>query len=90
MEVLFFTTTVFAVVAGKGARLHNWFVFVDGTIGRVFRFVLNERVVYSHHTRVQGVTFQGVVLPNDLIINIEEPWEGLRHDCVLSFMNWVY
>ena len=33
-------------VAGKGAPLYNCFDFVNGAIARVFRPVLNERVVY--------------------------------------------
>ena len=60
-----------AVVAGKGAPLYNCFDFVDGTIARICKPGLNERVVYSHHTRVHGVKFQSVVLPNGLIIDLE-------------------
>ena len=37
-------------------------------------------VVYSRHTRVHGVKFKSVVLPNDLIIKLERQWEGRRHD----------
>ena len=77
-------------VAGKGAPLYNCFDFVGGTIACIYIPVLNERVVFSHDTRVHGVTFQTVVLPNGLIINLERQWEGRRYDCVLSFMNRVY
>ena len=77
-------------VAGKGARLYNCFDFVTGTIARICRPVLIERVVYSHNTRVHGVKFQTVILPNGLIINLEGQWEGRRHDCALCFMNRVY
>ena len=77
-------------VAGKGAPLNNCFDFVGGTIARICKPVLNERVVYSHGTREHGVKFQTVVLPNGLIINVEGQWEGRSHDCVLCFMNRVY
>ena len=70
-------------VAGKGAPLYNCFDFVAGTIACICIPVLNERVVYSHDTRIHGVKFQAVVLPNGLIINLEGQWEGRRHDCVL-------
>ena len=76
-------------VAGKGAPLYNCFDFVGGTIACICIPVLNERVVYSHDTRVHDVKFQTVVLPNGLIINLEGQWEGRRHDCVLCFMNRV-
>ena len=77
-------------VAGKGAPLYNCFDYVGGTIARICRTVLYERVVYSHDTRVHGAKSQTVVLPNGLIINLEGQWEGRRHECVLFFMNRVY
>ena len=48
-------------VAGKGASLFNCFDFVGGTIDRICRPVLNERVVHSHDTRVHGTKLQAVV-----------------------------
>ena len=77
-------------VAGKGAPLYSCFDFVSGTIAHICRLVLNERVMYSHNTRVHGVKFQCVVLPNGLIINLEGQWQDRRHDCVLRFINRVY
>ena len=77
-------------VAGKAAPLHNCFDFAGGTTARICRPVLYERVVYSHDTRVHGVKFQIVVLPDGLIINTEGQWEGRRHGCILCFMNRVY
>ena len=77
-------------VAGKGAPLYNCFDIVGGTMARTRRPVLNERVVYSHDARVNGVKFQTVVSLVGLIINLEGLWEGRRHDCVLCFMNRVY
>ena len=58
-------------VARKGAPLYNCFDFVGGTIACICKPVLNERVAYSHDTRVHGIKFQAVVLPNGLIINLE-------------------
>ena len=58
-------------VDGKGAPLYNSFDFVDGAFACICRPLLNERVLYSQHTRVYGVKFQSVVLPNGLIINLE-------------------
>ena len=72
-------------VAGKGSPLYNCFDFVAGTIACICIPVLNERVVYSHDTRIHVVKFQAVVLPKGLIINLEGQWEGRRHDCVLWF-----
>ena len=74
----------------KGALLYNSFDFIDRTIAPIWIPVLNEKMVYSYHTRVHGIRFQSLVLPNGLIINIEKQWEDQRHDCVLSSMNRIY
>ena len=76
--------------AEKGAPLYNCFGFVGGLIACICIPVLNERVVYNHDTRVHGVKFQTVVLPNGLIIKLEGQWEGRKHDCVLCFINQVF
>ena len=65
-------------------------LLVEQLLVFVSTLVLNEMVVYSHDTRVHGIKFQAVVLPNGLIINLEGHWEGQRHDCILSFMDQVY
>ena len=66
MEFMFFTTAIFTETfrcsSWKRWPLYNCFDFVGGTIAGIYRPVLNERVVYSHHTRVHGVKFQSTVL----------------------------
>ena len=39
------------------------FDFVDETIARICRPVLNERVIFSHHKRAHGAKSQCLVLP---------------------------
>ena len=80
---LFFLNTPYLqsyadAVAGKGAPSYNCFGFVNGTITRICRPVLNEKVVYSHHTRIHGVKFPSMVLPNGLIINLQSLTKYLR------------
>ena len=72
-------------VARKGAPSYNCFDFVNGTIPRICRAVLNESVVYSHHASLHGVKFQREVLPNGLIINLEGQWEDRGHDCITLY-----
>ena len=66
-------------------EIGNYFGFVDGTVARICRPVLNKRVVYNGPQRVHGVKIQSVVLPNGLIINLEGQWQGLRHDCTILY-----
>ena len=75
-------------VAGKGASLYNTLDFADGAIARIYRRALNERLAYSHHTRVYDVKFQSVA--NGLIINLEGQWDSRRHKRPLCLMNRVY
>ena len=93
MEFIFFKTAIFTEICrccnGEGAPLYGCFDFVDGKIVCICTPVPGERVLHSHHTRVHGVKFQSVVLPDGLIISLEGQWEGRRHDCVLCFMNWI-
>ena len=74
-NITFFITAIFIeitdAIAGKGVPSYNWFGFVDGTVARICRPILDEKVVYSGHTKVHGAKFQSVVLPNDLIIKLE-------------------
>ena len=54
----------------ENVHLYIFFGSVDGTIADICRPVLNEKFVYSHHTRVPSVSVQSVILPNGLIINL--------------------
>ena len=53
MELIFLHPPYLQRWAGaeNGAPLYNSLGFVDGTIARTCRPVLNKRVVYSRHTR---------------------------------------
>ena len=90
-SLISFTTTMFSEICRysswkaylESISLYNCFGYVDGTVSRICRPVLNERVVYNGHTRVHGVKLQSLFLPNGLIINLVGPCEDQRHDCVL-------
>ena len=45
------------IAAGKCAPLYNCFNFVGGIIAHTCVSVLNEKLVFSHYTRVRGVKF---------------------------------
>ena len=60
---LYFTAAIFTEICTYSSRkrspLYNCFNFVDGTIARIFKTVLNERAVYSRHARVNCVKCLG-------------------------------
>ena len=59
-EFVFFTTATFAEICKCSSWkrcTYNYFDFFDGTIARICRPVLNERVMQSHHTKMHGVKY---------------------------------
>lgn len=55
------------VIHQRGAPLDNCFGFIDGTVCKIYRPTVNQRVVYNGHKRVHGLKFQSLALPNGLI-----------------------
>ena len=79
IEFIVFTTATFTEICEFSSWkrcTYNYFEFFDGTITRICRPVLNERVVHSHHTGMHGVKYQSVFLPNGFLPNTM-PWHGL-------------
>ena len=72
-------------VYARGAPLQTCFGFVDGTLCKISRPKNNQREVYNGHKRVHSLKFQGVVLPNGLIANLNGPYEGRRHDATMLY-----
>ena len=59
-EFIFFTTATFTEICKCSSWkrcTYNYFDVFDGTIARICRPVLNERVVQSHHTKIHGVKY---------------------------------
>ena len=64
----------------KGASLHNFCGFTDGTVRPICRPHEMQRVVYNGHNRVFAIKFQFVVTPNGIMANLYGPVEGCHHD----------
>ena len=60
-------------ISNKGAALENCFGFIDGTVRPISRPDANQRIVYNGHKRIYALTFQSVVLPNELIGHLYGP-----------------
>ena len=69
----------------KGSPLNNCFGFIDGTVRRIARPQLNQRIVYNGHKRVHALKFQSVVVPNGMIANLAGPFEGRKHDSTMLY-----
>ncbi|KAH9119074.1 hypothetical protein LEN26_011803 [Aphanomyces euteiches] len=57
--------------------------FVDGTVRPIARPTLFQRQAYNGHKRVHALKFQSIVMTNRLIVSLNGPIEGRRHDVAL-------
>ena len=72
-------------IHARGAPLDNCFGFIDGTLCKINRPKIDQRVVYNGHKRIHALKFQSLVLPNGIIDNLRGPYEGRRHDSTMLF-----
>ena len=71
------------IVHQRGAPLPNCWGFVDGTVRRICRPGVNQRVMYNGHKKIHAIKFQSVVAPNGMVANMFGPVEGKRHDATM-------
>jgi len=70
----------------KGCVLRNCLGFVDGVFrsfcrpGREGQRGAFQRAFYSGYKKAHGIEFQGVVLPNGIVAEMNGPWAGSRND----------
>ncbi|XP_055341969.1 uncharacterized protein LOC129590658 [Paramacrobiotus metropolitanus] len=64
----------------KGAPLDNVWGYIDGTVRPICRPSEGQRVVWNAHYRLHSMIFQSVVATNGMIVNLDGPWPGRRHD----------
>ena len=70
-------------IHNKGAQLQDCFTFIDDTAIPICRLGLYPRAVYNEHERVNALKFQSIALPNNLIRNLSNTYEGMRHDSTM-------
>lgn len=67
-------------IQAKGSPLPNVWGFIDGTFRPCCRPGRDQRALYSGHYRLHGIKFQAIMAPNGIIVNLDGPWVGRRHD----------
>ncbi|KAJ8915674.1 hypothetical protein NQ315_000606 [Exocentrus adspersus] len=67
----------------RGGPLHNCWSFIDGTARAMCRPILNQENYYSGHKRFHALKYQSVVSPDGIIINLQGPYPGRRHDAAI-------
>ncbi|XP_042150753.1 uncharacterized protein LOC120849884 [Ixodes scapularis] len=67
-------------VRAKGAPLQNCWGFVDGTARPICRPTEDQRLYFSGHKRVHAIKYQGVMCANGIIVEMNGPYPGHRHD----------
>ena len=68
------------VVTEKGSTLPDTWGFLDGTVCPIAQPIRNQHHVYNRHKCVHALKFQGLMVPNGVIVHLARPWVGRRHD----------
>lgn len=67
-------------VQRKGGPLQNCVGFIDGTARPICRPTVGQQESFSGHKRTHCIKFQGVMMPDGIIVHLSGPWKGRRHD----------
>ncbi|XP_064468692.1 uncharacterized protein LOC135382956 [Ornithodoros turicata] len=67
-------------VHDKGAPLPNCWGFIDGTARAICQPSSDQKAYFSGHKRFHCLKYQGIMCPNGIIVRLDGPYQGNRHD----------
>lgn len=68
------------MVYNKGSPINNCWGFIDGTARQICRPSINQQDYFSGHKRYHCLKYQAIATPDGIIINLQGPYIGRRHD----------
>ena len=72
-----------ALNRAKRSLLVDCVGFIDGTVRPICRPSRQQRPYYNGHRRVHSLKFQNVIFPDGIIVFMDGPYAGKRHDAGL-------
>lgn len=72
-----------ALNRAKGSILDDCVGFIDGTVRPMCRPSRNQKLFYNGHKRVHSIKFQNIVFPDGIVVYMDGPYSGNRHDAGL-------
>ena len=63
-----------------GSLLEDCVGYIDGTIRPMCKPGRNQKLFYNGHKRVHCLKFQNIVFPDGIIVFMDGPYSGTRHD----------
>lgn len=67
-------------IHNAGSPYKNCIGFIDGTLRPICRPNHDQSMLYNGHKRVHGIKFQNVMAPDGIVLHMNGPWAGSRHD----------
>ena len=64
----------------KGSLLENCVGFIDGTVRPICKPGKEQKKFYNGHKHVHALKYQSVIFPNGIIMLMDGPYPGSRHD----------
>lgn len=77
-------------IVGKGGTIPNCWAFIDGTARAMCRPTIDQEAYYSGHKRFHALKYQSLVSPDGIILNLQGPYQGRRHDAAMLRESGLY
>lgn len=73
----------FQITRDAGSPYPNIVGFIDGTARGICRPSQNQKLQYSGYKKSHVLKYQSVVMPNGMIVRLDGPFNGRRHDSAI-------
>ncbi|XP_064472844.1 uncharacterized protein LOC135387668 [Ornithodoros turicata] len=70
--------------------LTNCWGLIDGTARAICRPSEDQKIYFSGHKRYHALKYQSVMCPNGLIVRLDGPYEGRKHDAGILRASGLY
>jgi hypothetical protein len=75
------------VVSTAGCAYPNIIGFIDGTARPICRPTRDQNLQYSGYKKTHVLKYQSIVMPNGIIVRLDGPFNGRRHDSAILHLS---
>jgi hypothetical protein len=75
------------VVSTAGCAYPNIIGFIDGTARPICRPSRDQNLQYSGYKKTHVLKYQSIVMPNGIIVRLDGPFNGRRHDSAILHLS---
>ncbi len=75
------------MVSTAGCAYPNIIGFIDGTARPICRPTRDQNLQYSGYKKTHVLKYQSIVMPNGIIVRLDGPFNGRRHDSAILHLS---